>query len=104
MKTLSIIPAAFSKLFRSEVDWNYLTEPQAELGGRQIYWPRGKCLGGSSSLNATMAIPGHLSDYDDWPAGNRFETSLQSSTWERSALMLCFFVRSGASSRPDRTP
>ena len=34
------IPAAFSKLFRSEVDWDYLTEPQKELNGRQIYWPR----------------------------------------------------------------
>jgi choline dehydrogenase len=63
------VPAAFSKLFRSEVDWDYLTEPQPELDGRRIYWPRGKCLGGSSSINATMAIPGHASDYEDWPDG-----------------------------------
>jgi choline dehydrogenase-like flavoprotein len=62
------IPAAFSKLFRSDADWNYLTEPQAELGGRRIYWPRGKVLGGSSSLNAMMAIPGHAADYDGWGA------------------------------------
>lgn len=48
------IPAAFSKLFRSEVDWNYLTEPQKQLDGREIYWPRGKMLGGSSSMNAMM--------------------------------------------------
>ncbi len=48
------IPAAFSKLLRSEVDWNYLTEPQKQLEGREIYWPRGKMLGGSSSMNAMM--------------------------------------------------
>ena len=41
------IPAAFSKLFRSGMDWDYLTEPQKELNGREIYWPRGKMLGGS---------------------------------------------------------
>jgi choline dehydrogenase len=62
------IPAAFSKLFRSAWDWSYETEPQPELDGRPIYWPRGKVLGGSSSLNAMMAIPGHPADYDGWAA------------------------------------
>jgi choline dehydrogenase len=60
------IPAAFTKLFKSEVDWDYQTEPEPQLDGRSVYWPRGKVLGGSSSLNAMMAIPGHVSDYDDW--------------------------------------
>lgn len=60
------IPAAFSKLFRSEVDWDYLTEPQPGLGGRQIYWPRGKVLGGSSSMNAMMWVRGFKADYDEW--------------------------------------
>ncbi|MFL5923244.1 MAG: GMC family oxidoreductase N-terminal domain-containing protein, partial [Gaiellaceae bacterium] len=60
------VPAAFSKLFRSEIDWSYDTEPEPALAGRPIYWPRGKVLGGSSSLNAMMAIPGHRSDYDTW--------------------------------------
>lgn len=60
------IPAAFSKLFRSEVDWDYLTEPQPELAGRQIYWPRGKVLGGSSSMNAMMWVRGFAGDYDEW--------------------------------------
>ncbi|CMS08330.1 dehydrogenase FAD flavoprotein GMC oxidoreductase [Mycobacterium tuberculosis] len=50
------VPAAFSKLFRSEIDWDYLTEPQPELDGREIYWPRGKVLGGSSSMNAMMWV------------------------------------------------
>jgi choline dehydrogenase len=60
------IPAAFSKLFRSEVDWDYLTEPQKQLDGRQIYWPRGKMLGGSSSMNAMMWVRGFAADYDEW--------------------------------------
>ena len=63
------IPAAFTKLFKSEVDWAYQTEPQAHLGGRTVYWPRGKVLGGSSSLNAMMVIAGSYRDYDDWPWG-----------------------------------
>ncbi|MGC2653131.1 MAG: GMC family oxidoreductase N-terminal domain-containing protein [Mycobacterium sp.] len=62
------IPAAFSKLFRSEFDWDYLTEPQKELNGRQIYWPRGKVLGGSSSMNAMMWVRGFAADYDEWAA------------------------------------
>ncbi len=60
------IPAAFSKLFRSEVDWNYLTEPQKQLDGREIYWPRGKMLGGCSSMNAMMWVRGFAADYDEW--------------------------------------
>jgi choline dehydrogenase-like flavoprotein len=54
------------KLFRSTVDWDYLTEPQKQLNGRQIYWPRGKMLGGSSSMNAQMWVRGFAADYDEW--------------------------------------
>ena len=60
------IPAAFSKLFRSPLDWNYETEPQQQLNDRRIYWPRGKVLGGSSTINAMMWIPGFREDYDAW--------------------------------------
>ncbi len=60
------IPAGFAKLFRSEVDWDYLTEPQKQLDGREIYWPRGKMLGGSSSMNAMMWVRGFAADYDEW--------------------------------------
>ena len=60
------IPAGFAKLFRSDMDWNYLTEPQKELDGREIYWPRGKVLGGSSSMNAMMWVRGFAADYDEW--------------------------------------
>ncbi|MDY6937363.1 MAG: GMC family oxidoreductase N-terminal domain-containing protein [Cyanobacteriota bacterium] len=60
------IPAAFSQLFRTECDWAYQTEPQRQLGDRSVYWPRGKVLGGSSSLNASIYIRGHRWDYDFW--------------------------------------
>lgn len=60
------IPAAFSALFRSAADWNYDTVPQAELNHRQVYWPRGKTLGGSSSINAMMWIRGFAADYRAW--------------------------------------
>jgi choline dehydrogenase-like flavoprotein len=62
------IPAAFAKLFRSELDWDYRTEPQKQLDGREIYWPRGKMLGGSSSMNAMMWVRGFAADYDEWGA------------------------------------
>jgi choline dehydrogenase len=60
------IPAAFSALFRSKLDWNYDTEPQPQLNDRRIFWPRGRVLGGSSSMNAMMWIRGFPGDYDGW--------------------------------------
>lgn len=60
------IPAAFSELFHGEPDWDYDTEPQPEMNGQELYWPRGKTLGGSSSLNAMIYIRGHAADYDEW--------------------------------------
>ena len=63
------VPAAFSKLFRSALHWGYDTVPQDALDGRRLVFPRGKVLGGSSSINAMMAIRGNRADHDDWPAG-----------------------------------
>ncbi len=60
------IPAAFSKLFKTPLDWNYETEPQPHLKDRKLYWPRGKMLGGSSSMNAMMYVRGNRHDYDEW--------------------------------------
>jgi choline dehydrogenase len=62
------IPAAFSKLFRTERDWNYDSEPEPHLGGRSLYIPRGKMLGGSSSMNAMIYVRGNRADYDGWAA------------------------------------
>ena len=60
------VPAAFSDLQKSEVDWAYYTTPQPELEGRQIFWPRGRTLGGSSSINAMIYMRGNPADYDGW--------------------------------------
>jgi choline dehydrogenase len=60
------IPAAFSRLYRSAVDWGFSTTPQAALDGREIVFPRGKVLGGCSSINAQIALRGHRADYDGW--------------------------------------
>ncbi len=76
------IPAAFSKLFDSEVDWGYRTVPQAALGGRNVFFPRGRVLGGSASINAMMALRGHRSDHDRWPVGWQWKDV--ESAYERS--------------------
>ena len=60
------IPAAFSKLFKTSVDWNCSTEEEPYLNGRRLYWPRGKMLGGSSSMNAMIYMRGNHLDYDHW--------------------------------------
>lgn len=60
------IPIAFAKLFQTPYDWAYMTEAQPHLKNRQIYWPRGKMLGGSSSMNIMVYIRGNELDYDQW--------------------------------------
>lgn len=61
------IPFGLSLLSRfSSINWNYTTTAQAQLGNRQLFWPRGKTLGGSSSVNAMCYIRGDHKDYDDW--------------------------------------
>ncbi|WP_370246460.1 GMC family oxidoreductase [Nocardioides sp.] len=63
------IPAAFPGLFKTPLDWDYDTEPEPGLGGRRAYLPRGRMLGGCSSMNAMIYIRGNRVDYDDWAAG-----------------------------------
>jgi choline dehydrogenase len=77
------VPAAFSKLFRGAYDWNYDTVPQPGLEGRTVYWPRGKTLGGSSSLNAMMWVRGFAADYDEW-------ADAAGPTWSWDALVPYF--------------
>ncbi len=60
------VPAAFYKLFQTKFDWNFFTEPQAHINQRKMYHPRGKVLGGSSSINAMIYMRGHREDYDNW--------------------------------------
>jgi choline dehydrogenase len=60
------IPLAAIKLFQSAYDWNYRTSKQPQMSDRELYWPRGKTLGGSSSINGMAWVRGHRADYDSW--------------------------------------
>ncbi len=60
-------PAGMAKLYFNDLlNWNYQTEPIEKLAGRQMYWPRGKLLGGSSAINGMIFIRGDRADYDSW--------------------------------------
>ncbi len=61
------IPAGFYRnIFNPQITWVYETEPLAALGGRRMQWPRGKVLGGSSSINGLIYIRGQKQDFDHW--------------------------------------
>ncbi|BCG86702.1 choline dehydrogenase [Mesorhizobium sp. 113-3-9] len=61
------MPTANGFIFgKPAYDWAFRTEPQAEMFGRQVYWPRGRRLGGSSAINGMVYIRGNPSDYDGW--------------------------------------
>ena len=61
------IPAGYARLSKSRrYDWGYATEPEPELDGRTIAWPRGKVLGGSGSVNGLVFLRGSPHDYDRW--------------------------------------
>jgi choline dehydrogenase len=63
------MPLGYGKtFFDPAVNWNYRTEPDPGLAGNTDHWPRGKILGGSSSINAMVWIRGHPADYDAWAA------------------------------------
>src|SRR6201995_4169046 len=62
------IPAAFAKQFHTKLDWDFATEPEPHVDGRSLYIPRGKALGGSSSMNAMPSVRGRPLDYDGWAA------------------------------------
>ncbi|HTA35913.1 MAG TPA: GMC family oxidoreductase N-terminal domain-containing protein [Solirubrobacteraceae bacterium] len=62
------IPAAFAEQFHSKLDWDYATEPEPHVDGRSLYVPRGKSVGGSSSMNAMLYVRGRPLDYDAWQA------------------------------------
>jgi choline dehydrogenase len=66
------MPLGYGKTFYDPaVNWMYEAEPDPGLAGQRDYWPRGKVLGGSSSINAMVYIRGHADDYEDWKtAGN----------------------------------
>ena len=64
-----MLPLGYGKLFYDPaVNWLYKTEPDPGLAGARDHWPRGKVLGGSSSINAMVYIRGHKADYEEWEA------------------------------------
>ena len=63
------IPIGYGRtFFDRRINWMYDTEPVEALGGRRSYWPRGKVIGGSGSINAMVYVRGQPRDYDDWKA------------------------------------
>jgi choline dehydrogenase len=86
------IPAAFSKLYRTELDWGDSTTPQSGLDGREIVFPRGRMVGGSAAMNAMMVLRGHRADYDAWA-----EAGCHGWAWNDVEPA---FARSAASSFP----
>jgi choline dehydrogenase len=85
-------PAALSRLFQSSYDWNFRTVPQHQAGGRTVYWPRGRVLGGSSSMNAMIYIRGNRHDFRSWV------TDHGCTGWDYPDLMP-YFLRSEDNSR-----
>src|SRR4051795_9503498 len=61
-----VIPAAFANQFHTKLDWDYATEPEPHCDNRSLYIPRGKGLGGSSSMNAMLYVRGNPLDYEGW--------------------------------------
>jgi choline dehydrogenase len=62
------IPMAFGRLFKTQYDWDYSTAPEPFCDRRRLYLPRGRTLGGSSSMNAMIYMRGNRADYDGWAA------------------------------------
>jgi len=86
------MPAGLARLVNDpRIDWRYYTEPEPELLGRRLYWPRGRVLGGSSSINAMCYTRGHRLDYDEWAA-------VASDDW-RYAQVLPYFLKAQDQSR-----
>ncbi|MGK0364333.1 MAG: choline dehydrogenase [Saprospiraceae bacterium] len=87
------IPGAYPKLHKSKENWGFWTEPQENVLNRKIYLPRGKTLGGSSSVNAMAYVRGNKADYDGWSAeGNE--------GWSYEEI-LPYFIRSENIEQPD---
>ncbi len=67
------LPIGYGRtMWDPKVNWKFYTEPEPQMDGRRIYWPRGRVLGGSSSINGLIVIRGQPEDYDHWAIlGNR---------------------------------
>jgi choline dehydrogenase len=102
------VPLGYGKLFaRTDVNWAYESEPEPALNGRRIFTPRGKVLGGSSSINGLVYIRGQPEDYDGWripgwdfkslvPYFEKAERELKVSDLERHELCDAFIASARA--------
>lgn len=78
------LPMLMGKLFQSGIyNWHYHTEPVPTLNGRELYWPRGKVLGGSSTINGMIYVRGNRHDYDRW-------AQLGNSGWSYDEVLPAF--------------
>jgi choline dehydrogenase-like flavoprotein len=82
------IPLLFPQLFKTQFDWDFASEPEPALRQRRIYLPRGKMIGGSSSMNAMIYVRGSRKDFDDW--------ARQGATGWSYPDLLPYFVKSEA--------
>ena len=80
--------------FLRSINWNYRSEPEPHLDGRRIPWPRGKLLGGTSSINGMMYMRGNRRDYDGW-------RGLGLEGWDYASVLPYFKRAEGHSSRRD---
>lgn len=63
------LPIGYGRtMWDPKVNWKFETQPEPNMAGRQVYWPRGRVLGGSSSINGLIVIRGQKEDYDSWEA------------------------------------
>ncbi|MGH7073691.1 MAG: GMC family oxidoreductase [Stellaceae bacterium] len=77
------VPLSWTVIRKNEYDWDYTSQPEPGLDGRLVYLPRGKTLGGSSSINAMIYIRGNRADYDGWEADG-------AKGWSYNELLPCF--------------
>ncbi len=78
------MPAGLAKLIgKKGINWDYSTAPEPNLDGRMLWWPRGRVLGGSSSINAMCYIRGDHRDYDEW-------ASLGATGWDWDSVLPYF--------------
>src|SRR5271169_2924127 len=68
LATPAVSPQEWAVLLNTDADWAFVSVPQHGLAGRVVPYPRGKVLGGSSSINAMAHIRGHRLNYDEWVA------------------------------------
>lgn len=86
------IPIGYGKtMFHKIYNWGFYTDPEPNMHGRKIYWPRGRGLGGSSSINGLISIRGQSADYDHW-------AQLGNPGWDWNSV-LPYFIKSERNSR-----